>query len=328
MRTIIILCLAFCWQVASAQSSRSYYKYANKTLNIVDFSQKNDSLDNKEIRRIPEDIGIEFPFYVSLGSDNHKFIHYEFFRLDTPHYFVREYFKNDFLSGEKVKSFGEAMVDKKAFDTRLGDLIDVCSDKIPSYVAAFHHIKKEGKWTEFEKGPSDSIFWRGNYLNDNKTGVWKRMLSFDVDTVLLGEINYGKNSTKNISGNNGIREKSLADLKEFLVGKWSSSSFWHEPGIIRSFKNASNDYYTKVACYLDVWLYQFNKSGEFSKQLPDLYDNGEVLNRGTWQLHRNGDQTFIDLIYNDGTKWEMELLYYSWKEGLFMNLNKHPRSTK
>ena len=291
-------------------------------------SDKLDS-DAYEVRRIPYDIGNKFPFYISFGTYKDKFIQYEFFRIDTTRYYVREYFRGDFPPGEIVRSFGEEMVAKKVSDTVLFDLFDpVCGDKTPSYLAAEQRLIKDGIWTEFENYSASPTLWRGDYRNNKKTGVWSRLLSFDQDTVLIGQIDYQKDSAK-VNGNNSIREKSLSDLKELLQGEWLGISFSPE-GSVRYFKDADTNYYRySPRCYFYFNRVEFNKSGRFIKQLANGYENdSKALSRGTWRLRRNSDRTFVDLVYNDETKWELELLYYNPKEGLFMNLNKYPQPSK
>ena len=319
MRYLAILCLALCQQLCFGQSE------IGSDINSAKFNQQSDTSETHEIRKVPEGYRMGFPYYESLGSKDGKFIHYEFFRLDSARYYVREYFKNG-----RIKSIGIEAIDKNVLDSVVVDvfLADGTS-KVPSYVSPEHLLLKEGEWTEFDDDTLPSFFWKGTYLDNKKTGLWKRLLNFDKDTVVLEETDFEKNSTKIVPTDNGIHEKSLADLKKLLQGKWSDWSCNNE-GITRSFKESLPGYiYRKDGIYLNNSYYEFNRAGIFIKQFVKGCDTtSQLLKRGMWNLLRSGDQTFIDLIFKDGVVWEMNLLYYSEDAGLVMNLNKHPNTHK
>ena len=173
-------------------------------------------VDLDEIRRIPQDVGMEFPYYISLGSLNPEFIHHEFFRIDTTRYFVREYFKGNFSPGKNVKSFGEEVVDKKVSDTAVLDLIDpVCGDWVPFYLAAEHLLKKDGDWREYENGSSDFGFLEREFIWTIKKREFGNVCCPSMKIrFYCGEIDYRKDSTKSIYVDNGIQGKVTTRFKK------------------------------------------------------------------------------------------------------------------
>ena len=344
MRFAFILCLTFCWQICLAQKGPRPFEVVNTisfyqqgdSLNKGDY-QRCDSLEMCEIKEVPEEFEKEFPYYAALGSRDGKFIHYEFFRIDTASYHVREYFKGSSSSDNRVMSYGEEKVVKNAFDTLIVDIFHVNDDHISYFLLAEHRLIKDGKWTEFEEDASNSFFWKGAYQDNKRTGIWSRLLYlFNSETesyytIELGKVDYQKNSARNIYGDNGIREKPLSDLKQLLPGKWVDRSSL-EDGITRYFKDSiAENIIDRYRTYMtgSEAYYQFDKSGKVVALIKEeCCDTLLLVHNGIWQLHRNNDHTFIDMEFQDGVTQELELLYYSEKDGLVINWNEHPQLTK
>ena len=320
MRFATILCLLiFCRQLCSGQV------ILGNDPNWAKFSLQNDTSNTNEIRRVPGGYRMGLPYYESLGSIDAKFVHYEFFRLDSAHYHVQEYFKNG-----RFKSIGVEAVDKNISDSVVVDVfLKDNPPKDPIYMSADHLLLKEGKWTEFDKDTLPSFFWKGIYLDNKRTGTWKHLLQLDKDfvsdTIVLEEIEYGRTGSPINYVGDGIGNRSLAELKNLLPGNWGN-----ETGVAEGFDRYLKEsvkwyiYWRGRVLTISDSYFEFNKSGKFVKHNGVCCDPTSNSYVGKWRLTRNGDQTFVDLMFKDGSMWQMKLLHYSETEGLIINLNKHP----
>ena len=100
--------------------------------------------------------------------------------------------------------------------------------------------------------------------------------------------------------NNGIIEKSLAGLKDFVQGKWSAWPFECCGVKIVYKENTPGYFYSDGQEHLIDDYYYFIKSGKFvAHPKKGGKSNHRYAKDGTWELRRDNDKTYLGLTYRN-----------------------------
>lgn len=315
---VFLLLCKICW-------AQNDLKYPEPILPIrIEFEVQHPNEHNYFIREEGDSSIETHPLYVSLSYDQEeKFIHYEFFRIDTAHYLVREYFKgNDSYTGGGLKSYGLEIIAKK-IDSVAIPVYDASGEKIRSRIGYVRRLEKNGEWIEIEDIGSSPIFWKGKYANNKKIGVWTRALSttysLTENATPLEEINYDKDSTKINYYDNGLSAMSTDELKKLMDGRWMIWSC-NQSGIVWCEKEG---WRYKVDDYKNYPSYQFDSSGKLLVRMGgDCKPIAKYFIKGYWQLKRDGRKAFIEINYANGIRYKIELIYYKKAEDLAIKLER------
>ncbi len=308
----VLFLIAFLASVQFSLAQKQAEKIKRDTL-IRFFQIEGVQLSGRESRVIPNDS--KSPFYVSINYDGTQKLNYEYFRADSSSYLFYEYFSNTgagYYDG--IKSSGIKVLKRNPHcDTILVDAFDPkTGDKISTYFLTQYYTEllKEGAWLEYEDSTRNPVYWKGNYKNNIKTGVWRRMIR-DLDRELVIEqIDFSKDSSKKISPENIASLITLDSLKKALVGaKWLLR-------INEQFDKGSHAaYYRCTTPYGDLCneqqnYYSFALSNDFARS-NGIYgaSNYPNLIGGKWELTKAGGQWLIKITFSNSETWKFKILY-------------------
>jgi hypothetical protein len=262
-----------------------------------------------ENRVVPFDSPL--PLYVSITYGESKKINFEYFRVDSGSYLVYEYFRNNKVSSnDGIKSQGMKRVENNIIDSSATSLIHVGRDtRITKEIHYFKEFSKEGEWEEYENSSFYNICWRGNYRNNKRIGLWKRVMYGVGDDLILEERNYDVDSTKKIYTSNRAGNISLDSLQSMLIGRWTLQSCDEEKTHRMSYsKCPTYDGHYGDDCKDNY--YDFISPTNFARQRGDgCYKFRESCIKGKWKIIEKDGQRFLKIKYTNGLTWKLKILY-------------------
>lgn len=154
------------------------------------FGNESLRLAGYENRIIPFDSPL--PLYVAITYGESKKINFEYFRMDSTSYLVYEYFRdNKVSSNDGIKSKGIKSIKNNIRDSSTSRRINLGrSTHITKQIHYFKEFSKEGEWEEYEDSSFNNIYWIGNYKNNKRVGLWKRIIYGSGNDFVLEEVNY------------------------------------------------------------------------------------------------------------------------------------------
>ncbi len=261
------------------------------------------------------------PLYVQINYEDGKTKQFEYFRLDSTTYLVYEYFRSAKRSSrEGLKSGGKMRV--------TNEIAGISVTKTTSrggegnrYYKTIHHYKtmvKEGEWEELEDSVFRHTYWTGNYVNNKRTGLWKRITYGDL---VLEEIDYSKDSTIKIFSSNLIYTLPLDSLKAMLAGRWHLNDCDEE-------KKSKMDY-SKCMTYDGEYgddcnnriarenYYDFTSVTRFVRQRGDGCNKfRESCTNGQWTISETKGERYINIKFTNGQSWRLKLIYLDYDGNL------------
>jgi hypothetical protein len=256
------------------------------------------------------------PLYVNITFEKSNKSQYEYFRIDSSKYLVYEYFRDakhssiDGIKSRGVKVVKDIIVDKSTNGvTHIGQ-----ENKHSRQIHYFKDLVKEGEWQEFEDSVFHNISWRGNYANNKRTGIWKRLVYGVIDNLIIEEVDYSKDSTHKIYNNNIVKTISVDSLKRVLQGRWHLKTCEVEPKP-RMFYRKCEKYEGNYGddCNNSMGIenyYDFVSLTKFIRQRGEGCNKfRETCTNGNWKIiEKNGDR-FIHFIFANGQIWNLKILY-------------------
>lgn len=290
-----------------AINARSQHSVPVNTIDtaISFFGIKPIDLYNYDNRVVP--YGSKAPLYVCINYEGGKFKEKEYFKAGDNKYLLYEYFKNgDEKAQGHVKVTDE--ITGKSY-TRVRPLgLDT-----PSTFLATHYYKKlskEGEWTEYSDTFEFRTYWTGQYLDDKKVGIWKQNIQGLGEDQPIQEIDYSKNSTRPVYGNNLAFTLPLDSLNLAVSGYWLLRFCDSKKDIrmIFSKENAVENGYDPVNNPDGFYLFQANNI--FTRKRGEgCYRFKETAIKGKWTLVNKTDGRYINIKFSDHTSWTLKLLY-------------------
>jgi len=263
-----------------------------------------------EARVIPFDSKI--PLYVCINYDGSQKINYEYFRIDSSKYLVREYFRNaNINSNDGIKSTGVKVIKNQLFcDTTLHKIFDANNDETDvTRAICYKEFLKEGEWEEYEDSTFNAIRWTGSYRNNKRTGIWTRSINIVGKNLILEEINYDTDSTKKTYTNNLIPNIRIDSLKLLLNGRWSLETcddFSTKRMFYYRCQKLNGTY--GPGCNFDY--YQLFESNEFIRhRMTGCSNFGETSIKGAWELKELNGQRMMEVKFTNGRVWKFKILY-------------------
>lgn len=264
------------------------------------------------------------PLYVLISYKESKIKHFEYFRIDSSKYLRYQFFRSDKgSSNEGIKSRGIVVATDEIVDSSTTGVrhIGGWDDKYTREIHYYKGFSKEGEWDEFEDSVFHHIYWTGNYVNNKRTGLWKRMVYGIGDEFVLEEIDYTKDSTKRIFSSNIIKTISLDSLKKMLVGRWHLRSCDEEKG--------PRMFYSKCQTYDGAYgddcnnkwarenYYDFTSQTKFVRQRGEgCYNFRESCTSGQWKIIEANGERFIEMKFTNGQTWKLKVLYFDYENNL------------
>jgi len=196
-------------------------------------------------------------------------------------------------------------------DTMLVDKFSTAGEKLGTvYVIQYRKdLTKEGPWIEYEDSTSNRIYWKGNYTNDKRTGIWERLTSYFGHEIIVEEVDFSKDSPKNIFSGNIATTISADLLKKMLAGaRWLLHN--------EEFNTGSNTSYDRCMapygdyCGINETYYRFDPSGDFIRNIGKVNDASyNDFTRGKWELTKTGNEWLITITFTNSKTWRFKLLY-------------------
>ncbi len=257
------------------------------------------------------------PLYVEITYEESKHKNFEYFRIDSTHYLTYEYFRTDKGSSvDGLKSRGVMRVASEITGVKTTGVKYVGISK-GYYTKEIHHFKalsKEGPWEEFEDSVFNHIYWVGNYSNNQRIGLWKRMVYGIGDDYVLEEIDYDKDPTTRLYPTNLVRAVPIDSLKQMLFGRWNLRGC-DASGERRMFYSKCELYdgHYGDACNNKFGIgnhYDFISNNKFARQRGEGCDKfQEDCVAGRWLIIDAKSDRFIEIKFTNGRIWKLKILY-------------------
>jgi len=261
-----------------------------------------------ETRIIPFDSKI--PLYLCINYEGTQKINYEYFRIDSSSYLVRQYFRNaNIKSNDGIKSTGVRVIKNRLVcDTTIHKIFDAnANETISTRATCYREFTKEGKWEEYEDSTFNAVWWEGDYKDNKRAGVWTRSILIAGKTLTLEQINYDIDSTKKIYTNNLILNIRIDSLKNLLIGRWSLETC-DDLSTQKMFYYRCQKLNGAYNC--DFGYYQLFASNEFTRQrMPNCDKFNESSIKGIWKIRELNGQRMIEVKFTNGRVWKFKILY-------------------
>lgn len=264
------------------------------------------------------------PLYVLISYKDSKIKHFEYFRIDSSKYLRYQFFRSDKgSSNDGIKSRGMVVATDEIVDSSTTGVrhIGGWDDKYTREIHYYKSFLKEGEWDEFEDSVFHHTYWTGNYANNKRTGLWKKIVYGIGDEFTLEEIDYSKDSTQIIYSKNLIKTISIDSLNRVLVGRWHLRSCDAE--------NGPRMFYSKCELYdghygddcNNKWAkenyYDFISTTKFVRQRGEgCYKFRESCTTGQWQIREKDGLRFIEMKFTNGQMWKLKILYFDSENNL------------
>jgi len=247
------------------------------------------------------------PIYVCINYKGGKYKYKEFFRSDSTHYLVYEYFENGEAKGEGNVEVKDEIIGKSYTRVRSS------TQDTPITTLDTHYYKKlskEGEWTEYIDTFGFTTSWAGQYKDDKRVGIWKYAILGLGDDLSICEIDYTADSTKRLYQSNIAFTIPVDSLQILLTNIWllRSCDSKKDTRMIFSKLNSVDDAYDSKSN--PQGYYSFAKRNTFERVRGEgCYKFKETSLRGKWTLLNSNGSRQVKIKFSDGTSWTLDILY-------------------
>lgn len=246
--------------------------------------------------------------YAKVHGQNQTYS--EYFRMNDSTYYRYEYFANG-----AFKSKGNFLVTQ----TLIGPDSSQCEDPANPgtfywRITYFRQLVKTGVWHEFSSSDPFGDAWQGNYVNGKRTGTWSRQIFLSNKILQVSFINYDKDSTKIIKGNNAVADLPVDSVAKRLTGRWSKTyiscdeekrprMLYHQ---CRTFKGNYGDDCVGVKGVTMVESIEFLPANKF---IHHFAASCNKLQEGSWKIYKEKGETIIELNLKDQPVSKFKIVY-------------------
>lgn len=250
------------------------------------------------------------PIYVCINYKGGKYKNKEFFRSDSTHYLVYEYFENGDTKGEGNVEVKDEIIGKSYTRVRYsgGDTAITTLD-----THYYKKLSKEGEWTEYIDTFGFRTSWTGQYKGDKKVGIWKYAIVGLGDDLSIYEIDYTADSTKRLYQSNIAFTIPMDSLQILMTSVWllRSCDSKEDTRMVFSKLNSVNNGYDSQSN--PQGYYSFAKHNTFKRLRGEgCYKFKETSLHGKWTLLNSNGNRQVKIKFSDGTSWTLDILYLDW----------------
>ncbi len=264
--------------------------------------------------------GSSLPIYVCINYKGGKTRNKEYFKSDSTHYLVFDYFENGEDKAQGSVEIKDEIIGKSYTRVRHGGLDTPITTLDTHY---YKKLSKEGEWTEYVDTFGFRTCWVGQYKDDKKIGTWKYSIVGLGEDLPICEINYSVDSTKKLYQTNIAFTISLDSLQSLLTDYWLLRSCDSKKDTRMAFSklNSINDGYS----FPDnpQGYYSFKEKNIFQRFRGEgCYKFRETSLKGKWSLTNEKDGRQIKIKFADNSTWTLKILYLDLEGNLVTERTK------
>lgn len=251
--------------------------------------------------------GSVLPIYVCINYKGGKSKNKEYFKIDSTHYLMYDYFENGADKAQGTVEIRDEIIGKSYTRVRHGG-IDTPKTTLDTHY--YKKLSKEGEWTEYVDTFEFRTSWFGQYKDDKKIGIWKYSIVRLGEDLPICEINYTVDSTKKLYKTNIAFTIPLDSLQSLITDYWllRSCDSKNDTRMVFSKLNPINDSYRSTSN--PQGYYSFKEKSIFKRLRGDgCYKFKETSLSGKWILTNEKDSRQIKIKFTDNTSWTLKILY-------------------